>query len=99
MLTTDRGTDTQEILDGGDSQIEIRRGVQKVIDLCERALVLCVADYRQLPAVFLRCSVWAIEPEAVTYRAGLRFEELCLRSGRNWRAAPNFSMRRRRADA
>jgi hypothetical protein len=31
-----------------------------------------------IPAVVLRCSVWAIDPEAVTYRAGLRFEELCL---------------------
>ena len=28
-------------------------------------------------AVVLRCSVWAVDPEAVTYRAGLRFEELC----------------------
>ena len=28
-------------------------------------------------AVVLRCSVWAVEPEAVAYRAGLRFEELC----------------------
>jgi hypothetical protein len=28
-------------------------------------------------AVVLRCVVWAVEPEAVTYRAGLRFEELC----------------------
>jgi hypothetical protein len=31
-----------------------------------------------IPAVVLRCAVWAVEPEAVTYRAGLRFEELCL---------------------
>ena len=30
-----------------------------------------------LRAVVLRCSVWAVESEAVTYRAGLRFEELC----------------------
>lgn len=28
-------------------------------------------------AVVLRCAVWAVESEAVTYRAGLRFEELC----------------------
>ena len=28
-------------------------------------------------AVVLRCCVWAVESEAVTYRAGLRFEELC----------------------
>ena len=28
-------------------------------------------------AVVLRCSVWAVDPEAVTYRAGLQFEELC----------------------
>ena len=28
-------------------------------------------------AVVLRCSVWAVDPEALTYRAGLRFEELC----------------------
>jgi hypothetical protein len=28
-------------------------------------------------AVVLRCVVSAVEPEAVTYRAGLRFEELC----------------------
>lgn len=31
-----------------------------------------------IPAVVLRCSVWAVDAEAVTYRAGLRFEELCL---------------------
>ena len=31
-----------------------------------------------IPAVVLRCAVWAVDPEAVTYRAGLRFEELCL---------------------
>lgn len=31
-----------------------------------------------IPAVVLRCAVWTVEPEAVTYRAGLRFEELCL---------------------
>ena len=30
-----------------------------------------------VPAVVLRCSVWAVDPEAVTYRAGLRFEERC----------------------
>jgi hypothetical protein len=30
-----------------------------------------------IPAVVLRCAVWALDPEAVTYRAGLRFEELC----------------------
>jgi PilZ domain len=31
-----------------------------------------------IPAVVLRCSVWAVDPEeGVTYRAGLRFEELC----------------------
>jgi len=30
-----------------------------------------------LRAVVLRCVVWAVESEAVTYRAGLRFEELC----------------------
>jgi hypothetical protein len=28
-------------------------------------------------AVVLRCCVWVVESEAVTYRAGLRFEELC----------------------
>ena len=28
-------------------------------------------------AVVLRCSVWAVDPETVSYRAGLRFEELC----------------------
>lgn len=31
-----------------------------------------------IPATVLRCSVWAVDPEAVIYRAGLRFEELCL---------------------
>jgi hypothetical protein len=31
-----------------------------------------------IPAVVLRCSVWAVDAEAVTYRAGLRFEELRL---------------------
>jgi PilZ domain len=31
-----------------------------------------------VPAVVLRCSVWAVDSEAVTYRAGLRFEEPCL---------------------
>jgi PilZ domain-containing protein len=31
-----------------------------------------------IPAVVLRCSVWAVDPEAVTYRAGLRFEQLCV---------------------
>ena len=30
-----------------------------------------------LRAVVLRCSVWAVDPEVMTYRAGLRFEELC----------------------
>ena len=28
-------------------------------------------------AVVLRCSVWAVDPEALSYRAGLRFEEFC----------------------
>jgi PilZ domain len=31
-----------------------------------------------IPALVLRCSVWVVDSEAVTYRAGLRFEELCL---------------------
>jgi hypothetical protein len=31
-----------------------------------------------MPAVVLRCSVWAVDSETVTYRAGLRFEEVCL---------------------
>ena len=34
-----------------------------------------------IPAVVLRCSVWAVDPEELTYRAGLRFEELCLPIG------------------
>jgi hypothetical protein len=48
-----------------------------------------------IPAVVLRCSVWAVESEAVTYRAGLRFEELCppvwedsIRGGRLVHAPP-----------
>ena len=32
----------------------------------------------RFPAVVLRCSVWAVDPEAVTYRIGLRLEELCV---------------------
>jgi hypothetical protein len=46
-------------------------------------------------AVVLRCVVWAVDPETVTYRAGLRFEELCPpmweepgRGGRPLRAPP-----------
>ena len=30
-----------------------------------------------IPATVLRCSVCAVDPEAVTYRAGLRVEEVC----------------------
>ena len=31
-----------------------------------------------VPATVLRCAVWTVDSETVTYRAGLRFEELCL---------------------
>lgn len=32
-----------------------------------------------VPAVVLRCAVWAVQPEeGVTYRGSLRFDELCL---------------------
>ena len=42
------------------------------------ALVVVGDQTVTIPAVVLRCAVWAVDPEGVTYRAGLRFEELCL---------------------
>ena len=45
-----------------------------------RVLVrLVVADRTTtVPAVVLRCTVWTIDPEeGLTYRGGLRFEEVC----------------------
>ena len=41
------------------------------------ARVVVGAQSVTIRAVVLRCSVWAVDPEAVTYRAGLQFEELC----------------------
>jgi hypothetical protein len=46
-----------------------------------RVLVrLAVGDQTMtVPAVVLRCAVWAVQPEeGVTYRGSLRFDELCL---------------------
>ena len=55
--------------------------VQSARPLRPDSLVLARVVVREqsvtIRAVVLRCAVWAVDPEAVTYRAGLRFEELC----------------------
>jgi hypothetical protein len=51
-----------------------------------RVFVRFVSDQQLFgaAATVLRCSVWALDPESITYRGALRFEERCP----PWREAP-----------
>ena len=54
-----------------ESSTAMRPGSRIHVRLTARNRTLAVA------AIVVRCSVWTLDPEAITYRAALRFEEEC----------------------
>lgn len=66
-----------EVVDLSSQGIQVQSVRPLRPDSLVQARVVVGEQSVTIRAIVLRCSVWSVEPEAVTYRAGLRFEELC----------------------
>ena len=66
-----------DVVDLSSQGIQVQSGRPLRPDSLVLARVAVGEQSVTIRAIVLRCSVWAVDPEAVTYRAGLRFEEFC----------------------